>query len=72
MNLEIESIKALDLEKVYVVELDFSDADAAILTGEHLVDLAERYNFKLIILPKGVAKLVSAPEGLEVVLKEKE
>jgi hypothetical protein len=62
MELNIESIKALEPGKVYAVELDFVTEELV----EHLVLAAQEYDIKLLLVPKGSLKFLSPEEVKEI------
>ena len=67
MNLEVEDIKALDSNKVYLVYVDCASVPAEILDFQcsRLMEAAEKYNLKFILLDKNSFEVVS-PKDVDV------
>jgi len=68
MELNIETIKALDPGKVYVIAIDFSkcvDFDFV----DPLLEIGRRYNIAFLFLDKDNMEIISVPEGYEIVKK---
>lgn len=67
MEINVESIKALEPGKIYILEVLPDALDGA---TEFVQNIREAHDLQIILLPKGVAKFVQAPEGYEIVKKE--
>ena len=69
--IDVEHIKALDPGKVYVVEIDALALGSALAEEfvSQLMSYEKELGLKFILMVKGLAKIISAPEGLEVIQK---
>jgi hypothetical protein len=71
MELNVESIKALERGKVYVLEIDnhvFHDNPDVV---NNVAELFHQHDITVFVFGKGFAKFVEVPEGMMPV-KEKE
>ena len=60
MELNIESIKALDRDKVYVIEVD----PAIEMDYADIVDVFQNLGVDVVVIPRGLLKFITVPEGV--------
>lgn len=69
MKIDIEDIKALEPGKIYPVSVNLEDPDVWDYV-ECLMEAGRDCDIKFIFFAKGVAELISAPEGMVDNLKD--